>query len=60
MENIEELKKIELEIALRSREFTQLALETKDAIEEADSLETLKTWFNGTVNELGLDKYFGF
>jgi hypothetical protein len=56
----EELKKIELEIFLRSREFTQLALETKDAIEEADSLETLKAWFKGTVGELGLDKYFGF
>lgn len=56
----EELKKIELEIILRSREFTQLALETKDAIEEAESLETLKAWFRGTVGELGLSKYFGF
>jgi hypothetical protein len=60
MENIEELKRTSLEIALRSREFTQLALETKDAIEEADSLETLKAWFRGTVGELGLNKYFGF
>jgi hypothetical protein len=60
MENIEELKRTALEIALRGREFTQLALETKDAIEEADSLETLKKWFKGTVNELGLDEYFGF
>ena len=60
MENIEELKRTALEVSLRSREFTQLALETKDAIEEADSLETLKTWFKGTVGELGLNKYFGF
>ena len=59
-ENNTEIEELELDLAIDSDKFINLALEAKDIMEQADSIEVFRQWFKLKVEVLQIDKYFGY